>query len=272
MPIRLDGSLVTMPTRRTFLLGALSVAGVAACGKAARRAAAPATGSGATGGGATAAPATPAATDTTIVPPPGAPAAYIAHGPRTSTVVALTFHGAGDPALTDQMLALAARLQAPITVFAVGQWLQQHPDISGKILAAGHQLANHTYTHPSLSTLGQAAVAQEITKCRDVLVVQSRSTGDYFRPSGVNGQPSQLILEEAGKAGYGISVGFDVDSLDYTDPGASAIVSRVAAGVRPGSIVSLHLGHSGTVAAFERVVGAIRSRGLAPALVRDVLP
>jgi peptidoglycan/xylan/chitin deacetylase (PgdA/CDA1 family) len=262
-----------MPTRRTFLLGALSVAGAAACGKAARKVAKPAT-----VGGAANAPTSPganppaAAANTTIVPPPGTPAAYIAHGPRTSTLVALTFHGAGDPALTDQMLALTARLQTPITVFAVGQWLEQHPDISGKILAGGHQLANHTYTHPTLSNLGQAAVAQEITKCRDVLVAQSKSTGDYFRPSGVNYQPSQLILTEAGKAGYTTSVGFDVDSLDYTDPGASAIVSHVSAGLQPGSIVSLHLGHSGTVDAFERVVGVVRSRGLTPGLVRDVLP
>jgi peptidoglycan/xylan/chitin deacetylase (PgdA/CDA1 family) len=260
-----------MPTRRTFLLGALSVAGAAACGSAARRAAGgPKAGS--IGTGAAPSATASASATTTIVPPPGTPAAYVPFGPRTGTAVALTFHGSGDPGLTDQMLALAARLHAPITVFAVGQWLEQHPEISGKILSAGHELANHTYTHPSLGLLGRAAVAQEITKCRDVLVSQSHSTGDYFRPSGVQSEPSALILAEAGKAGYATSVGFDVDPLDYTDPGAPAIVSRVAAGLHPGSIVSLHLGHAGTVAAFEAVVGVIRGRGLVPALVRDLLP
>src|ERR1700686_5264640 len=122
-----------MPTRRTFVLGALSAIAAAACGKSAQRAGSRAAGPNTTG------------------PPPGAPAAYIPHGPRTSTAVALTFHGSGDPALTDQMLALAAQLKAPITVFAVGQWLEQNPDISGKILAGGHELANHTYSHPTLS-------------------------------------------------------------------------------------------------------------------------
>jgi peptidoglycan/xylan/chitin deacetylase (PgdA/CDA1 family) len=258
-----------MPTRRTFLLGALSVAAAAACGKAARKAA---SAGGAGSGGSSGGPSGGPATTMPIVPPPGAPAAYIANGPRTATQVALTFHGSGDPALTDQMLALAARLQAPITVFAVGQWLEQNPSIAGKILGGGHQLANHTYTHPTLSRLGRAAVAQEITRCRDVLVTQSQSTGRYFRPSGIESQPSNLILEEAGKAGYATSVGFDVDPLDYNDPGAAAIVSRVAAAVRPGSIVSLHLGHAGTVAAFEGIVSTIRSKGLAPALVSDVLP
>jgi len=64
----------------------------------------------------------------------------------------------------------------------------------------------------------------------------------------------------------------ELPSLDYTDPGANAIVTRTTAGLRPGSIVSLHLGHAGTVAAFERIVGAIRAKGLSPSLVGDILP
>jgi peptidoglycan/xylan/chitin deacetylase (PgdA/CDA1 family) len=262
-----------MPTRRTFLLGALSVAAATACGKAAHRAASAGAGPAANGAGVP--PSRPAggpAPTTTIVPGPGGPAAYVAHGPRTAGQVALTFHGAGDPALTDQLLALSARLNAPITVFAVGQWLEQNTGLAAKILGAGHQLANHTYTHPSMARLGRTAVAEEITRCRSVLVAQSHSTGGYFRPSGIEVQPSDMILEEAGKAGYATCVGFDVDPLDYTDPGAAAIVTRTTAGIRPGSIVSLHLGHPGTVAAFERIVGAIRGKGLSPALVGDILP
>jgi peptidoglycan/xylan/chitin deacetylase (PgdA/CDA1 family) len=183
----------------------------------------------------------------------------------------LTFHGSGDPALTTQMLDLAAKHAAPITVFAVGTWLEQHPGIAGQILLGGHELANHTYTHPALGSLGQAAVAGEISRCRDVLLRQTRTNGHWFRPSGVESAPSALILAEAGKAGYATSVGFDVDPLDYTDPGPDAIVARVSARVQGGSIVSLHLGHAGTVAAFERILSLLQSRGLRPALVRDVL-
>ena len=87
--------------------------------------------------------------------------------------MALTFHGSGDPALTNEMLGLTTQLKAPITVFAVGQWLEQHPDIAGQILGAGHELANHTYTHPVLSQLGQLAVSQEITRCAAVLTEQT---------------------------------------------------------------------------------------------------
>jgi peptidoglycan/xylan/chitin deacetylase (PgdA/CDA1 family) len=169
------------------------------------------------------------------------------------------------------MLDLTGRLHVPITVFAVGQWLEQHPDLAGKVLAAGHELANHTYTHPTLSQLGQLAVSQEITRCATVLTEQTGSRGRWFRPSGIESEPSPLILDEAGKAGYTTVVGFDVDSLDYRDPGPNAIVARVSAGVAPGSIVSLHLGHPGTVSAFERLVTTVQDRGLSPVLVRDLL-
>jgi peptidoglycan/xylan/chitin deacetylase (PgdA/CDA1 family) len=59
-------------------------------------------------------------------------------------------------------------------------------------------------------------------------------------------------------------VSYDVDSLDWTDPGRDAVVQRVLAGVRPGSIVSLHLGHAGTVAALPRILAGLDARGLRP--------
>jgi len=194
----------------------------------------------------------------------------VPNGPRTGTGVALTFHGSGDHALALELLAAAAKASAPITVFAVGTWLEQQPDMARRILDAGHELANHTYTHPSLARVDRAGVAREITRCRDVLAQLSGSGGEWFRPSGID-HPTDLMLEEAGRAGYRVSVGYDVDPHDYQDPGADAVLSRVKAGVQAGSIVSLHFGHAGTVAAFPGVVAAIRDRGLEPALVRHLL-
>jgi peptidoglycan/xylan/chitin deacetylase (PgdA/CDA1 family) len=254
-----------VPTRRAFLLGALSAGALAACSKARQHGATATT----VAGGAPTEP--PGAAANGASPSSGAPAVYVAHGPRDQPKAALTFHGSGDPALTAQILTLAGQHGAPLTVFAVGTWLEQHPDLAGQILVAGHELANHTYTHPALGSLGEAAVADEITRCRDVLMRQTSTNGRWFRPSGIESAPSALILAETGKAGYATSVGFDVDPQDYTDPGADAVVRRVASGVQPGSIVSLHLGHAGTVAAFERILGVLQSRGLKPALVRNLL-
>jgi len=62
-----------------------------------------------------------------------------------------------------------------------------------------------------------------------------------------------------------------VDSLDYTDPGPGAVVSTVLGSARPGSIVSLHLGHSGTVTVLPAIVHGLASRGLRPVTLTDLL-
>ena len=200
----------------------------------------------------------------------GAPAAFVAHGPAGGGKVAFTFHGSGDLGLLHDLLAAAGRLSVPVTVFAVGAWLDQHPEVAGAILAGGHELANHTYTHPALGQAAAPVVADEIRRCRDALTRHAGSPGAWFRPSGVE-VPSALILAEAGRAGYRTVVGYDVDPLDYEDPPAPTIVERVTAKLHPGAVVSLHTGHANTVAAFEPMVAAARHRSLTPVRIGDLL-
>jgi len=199
------------------------------------------------------------------------PSQLVYNGPRDRKMVAFTFHGSGLLTLTQEMLDITKRLSAPITIFAVGTWLQQNPTITHRILDAGHELENHTYTHPQLRGAGAATISRECIGCRDVLKSQTGSGGTYFRPSGMEGNYPQVVMEQAGLAGYPVVCGFDVDPSDYLDPGAAAIEARVRQNLKPGSIVSLHLGHAGTVAAFPTLVSDARARGLEPVLVRDLL-
>jgi peptidoglycan/xylan/chitin deacetylase (PgdA/CDA1 family) len=155
-------------------------------------------------------------------------------------------------------------------VFAVGNWLAANPAIGHRILGDGNELANHTYTHPDLGTLGASAVASEVSRCAQVLTQVQGNNGRWFRPSGLD-RPTPLILQQAGAAGYATSVGYDVDPLDYEDPGASKVIARVQSGLQPGSIISLHTGHAGTVQAFGPIVAAVRARGLRPVTVSQLL-
>jgi peptidoglycan/xylan/chitin deacetylase (PgdA/CDA1 family) len=206
----------------------------------------------------------------TTTPVPGGPARYVANGPRTAPAAALTFHGSGDVTLTQELLTSAHQLSAPITVFGVGTWMEANPALADQILAGGHTLGNHTYTHPDLGGLDAAAVADEIQRCAHVLEQLEASNGRWFRPSGIV-VPTPLILGQAGLAGYPVSVGYDIDPLDYQDPGSAAIVARVTSALRPGSIVSLHTGHAGTVEAFPALVQLIRSRHLEPVLIGELI-
>jgi peptidoglycan/xylan/chitin deacetylase (PgdA/CDA1 family) len=74
----------------------------------------------------------------------------------------------------------------------------------------------------------------------------------------------------AGHAGYRVCLSFDVDSLDYTDPGPAAIRRNVAA-ARPGSIVSMHFGHPGTVTAMPQVLDDLAARGLSAVTAQTLL-
>jgi peptidoglycan/xylan/chitin deacetylase (PgdA/CDA1 family) len=244
-------------SRRAFL--AAAAAGLAACSKTAHRVV------GAARTTTTPPPTTPPTTQHT------GPSTLVYHGPRDRQMVAFTFHGSGDLALTQQLLDEAKRLSAPITIFAVGTWLQQNPGMTRRILADGNELENHTLTHPQLRGASAATVRRECIGCRDVLAAQTGSPGLFFRPSGMEGNYPPVVMEEAGLAGYAVVCGFDVDPSDYLDPGSAAVEARVRQGLKPGSIVSLHTGHAGTVTAFPTLVGDARARGLQPVLVRDLL-
>lgn len=195
---------------------------------------------------------------------PGAPASEITNGSRSSAQVALTFHTNGDLALVRQLLAALKDNGAVATCFIVGNWLEANPSIGRLIKDGGHEWGNHTYDHPDpFATLDADAMLSEITRCRDVLTQVLGSPGRWFRPSATD-HANEAILAAAGKAGYDHSVSYDVDPQDFRDPGAQTVVDRTLAAAKPGSIISLHMGHRGTIEALPKLLDGLRSANLAP--------
>lgn len=197
------------------------------------------------------------------------PAREVVHGDRSVDAVALTFHGAGDTRLATGVLDLAARRGARISVLAVGTWLSTAPEVARRIVADGHDLGNHTLHHRPMAHMDQTAAYVEIEAGRRAV---QRFTGEpgWFRPSGTP-HATPAILAAAGRAGYATSVSFDVDPRDYEDPGAAAVARRVLATVQPGSIVSLHLGHAGTLAALPSILDGLAGRGLRAVTLTELL-
>jgi peptidoglycan/xylan/chitin deacetylase (PgdA/CDA1 family) len=156
-------------------------------------------------------------------------------------------------------------------MLVVGQWLEQNPRFAHDIVARGHDLGNHTWSHPVLADDDATQTRLEVVRCRDLITRLTGTGGRWFRPSGTP-HASPLMLREAGAAGYPTSLSYNVDPLDYTDPGAAAVVSRVLAGSRPGSIVSLHTLFAGTAQALPTVISGLRARGLEPVAASQLLP
>src|SRR5690348_7558924 len=194
----------------------------------------------------------------------------VVHGPRRHPGVALTFHGQGPVAMADALLSQAERAGARVTVLAVGTWLEQYPQMAHRILRGGHDLGNHTMHHLDIAAMDAHGAYAEIAGCARRLHTLTGSIGHWFRPSQTH-YATPLIEQEARKAGYQTCVSYDVDSLDYTDPGPDAVVANVLGSVRRGSIVSMHLGHPGTVTAMPALLHGLAKSRLRPVTLTELL-
>ncbi|KQX47423.1 MULTISPECIES: polysaccharide deacetylase family protein [unclassified Streptomyces] len=252
------------PTDRRGILRAGAAAALAgalatACGTEPRPAAAPA-------------PRRPAPAPHAAPAPrrlPGQPA-EIAHGPRDRPRVALTFHGQGDPALARTLLGQAEKAGARVTVLAVGSWLDAHPDLARRVLDGGHDLGNHTQRHIDINAMTEDEAHAEIAACAARLRRLTGSIGTWFRPSRTQ-HASPAVLRAARRAGYPHALSYDVDSLDFTSPGAPAVVRNVTGTVRAGSVVSLHFGYPDTAAALPLLLADLDRRGLRAVTTTELL-
>ncbi|MER5869579.1 polysaccharide deacetylase family protein [Streptomyces sp. NPDC002044] len=194
----------------------------------------------------------------------------IGHGPRDRPRVALTFHGNGDPATGRAVLAEAERAGARVTVLAIGGWLDAHPDMARRILDGGHELGNHTQRHLAINDMAEAEAYAEITGCAQRLKRLTGSIGTWFRPSQTQ-YATPLVQKLAQRAGYPHVLSYDVDSLDFTSPGAAAVIRNVTGTIHGGSVVSLHFGYADTVAAMPPLLEELARRTLRAVTTTELL-
>lgn len=194
----------------------------------------------------------------------------ITHGPGSSPQVALTFHGQGPAALTQRVLAECRAVGAKITVFAVGTWVAADPSLIRAVAVEGHDVGNHTWSHQQMKLLSGAQARSEVARGATALRQVLGNPGLWFRPSGTHLSTS-TIRSAARLAGYERCISYGVDPEDFLDPGAALVRQRTRRGVRAGSIVSLHLGHAGTVEALPGILSDLSRLGLRPVTLTTLM-
>jgi peptidoglycan/xylan/chitin deacetylase (PgdA/CDA1 family) len=172
--------------------------------------------------------------------------------------------------IVSRLLDAIAKGGAHVTVLAVGTWLAAQPTLARRILADGHELGNHTQHHADIKRMSATRAHAEIDDCAQTLHTLTRSIGRWFRPSQTR-YATTTIKKQAARVGYPTCLSYDVDSLDYTDPGPGAVVATTLKAVRNGSIISLHCGHAGTVAAIGPLLRGLHDRGLEPVTVSELI-
>ena len=166
----------------------------------------------------------------------GRPQRYL---PCNGTAVALTLDDGPSPQWTERMLALLDRHHVRATFSLIGKQAVAHPGLVAEIAAAGHTLANHTYSHPDLATLPAAKVDREITRAGDAIEKACGTRPALFRAPG--GSWSSTVLATCARDGLR-PLDWSVDPRDWSRPGARHIAEVILRQTRPGSIILEHDG------------------------------
>lgn len=199
---------------------------------------------------------------------------FVLSASRGSRKVALTFDDVPDPRFTPQVLNVLKEKKVSATFFAVGTRSTKHPDLVRRIHREGHNLGNHSYSHPAFSKLPLAKVQEQIIRAEKVI---EGIVG--FKPRLVRPPYGEILpkhLEWAKQRGY-IVVNWDVDSSDWRQLSADQVFRNVIRSVRPGSVVLMHAGGgegqnlSGTVKALPRIIDWLRAHDYEPVTLTELL-
>jgi peptidoglycan/xylan/chitin deacetylase (PgdA/CDA1 family) len=210
-------------------------------------------------------PSTPAPTTA-----PTGPSVVVASGSRSSGMVALTFDMGGR---TDPALAIMGWLRdhsVPATIFMAGSSADTSAaarDVLAVVNARPDlfDLGNHSYSHPDMTALSTAQVADELRRAETAIDrYADQSPRPLFRPP--YGAWDADVLSGAGAAGYRWTVMWDVDTIDWKPiadggPSAEQIVAKVLDRAQGGSIVLMHLGGYETLRALPGIVSGLRADG-----------
>jgi peptidoglycan/xylan/chitin deacetylase (PgdA/CDA1 family) len=151
--------------------------------------------------------------------------------------IGLTFDDGPSPGSTDRILDELKKRQLHATFFMIGQQVAKSPDLARRVVAEGHEIGNHTYTHPHLNTLPDQQVKLELQQTQDIIEEVTKVRPVLFRPPYVAFRKNQAPIPHA--MGMQIIVG-DVNSRDWSQPGEAKIVEAILAQTSSGSILICH--------------------------------
>ena len=167
-------------------------------------------------------------------------------------VCALTFDDGPNPRVTPSLLALLEKYRVPATFFVLGKYVEQHPQLTAEIAAAGHSIGNHTFDHPSLLFFSRQQIINELTRCENAVCKATGRQMNIVRPPfGFRGPQ---FRSAARKMGLSKTVMWSVSGHDWKEQPAAG-VSRKIQKVKAGDIILLHDGD-------HRVANANRSHML----------
>src|ERR1700760_532661 len=204
----------------------------------------------------------------TQTPSSAKPATY-AQARVDQPYIAMTFDDGPSAENTPRLLEMLKQRNIKATFFLIGQNVVANPELVRRILAEGHEIGNHSWTHPQLSKLSDDRVTAEITKTQDAIKDASGYTPTLLRPpyGAITARQREWIENQ-----FGLNIIlWSVDPFDWKKPGASVITQRILSQTRPGAIILSHDIHKQTVDAMPATLDALIAKGYKFATVSQLI-
>ena len=177
---------------------------------------------------------------------------------RDDRVCSLTVDATWGDDKTMALLDLFDRHGLKVTFFLAGQWIKSYPDKVREIASRGHELGNHSWTHPHMSALSRDKIRDELERTQQAIADLVGKRPAVFRPPF--GDYSNTVITVAQECGLR-TIQWSVDSLDWKDLSAAQIRERVMKRVRPGAIVLFHNAGKNSVEALDWIIRDLKTEG-----------
>ena len=171
-------------------------------------------------------------------------------------VIAMTFDDGPHPVHTPRLLKIMKDRNIKGTFYVVGKNAKAYPHIMRQIIAEGHEVGNHTYNHPSLTSIPDQQIRTELRSTRDAVYDATGIRPQTMRPpyGAINQRIQELMFSEFGYP----TIMWSVDPEDWRKPGVSVVTSRLVNSAHPGAILLAHDIHATTIqsmpAAFDQLL------------------
>ena len=185
-------------------------------------------------------------------------------------IVALTFDDGPNPAKTPALMDALKEAGVPATFFVVGIRAEQAPALLRRMVSEGHEIANHSYSHPNLTFLTPTGVERELCRTSAIVYDATGKRPRFYRPPGGNYNTSVVDAAEAlGMAGaYWTIDGFKYETAPFKPQTLNDFVLKQ---LRPGAIILLHNAPDNTITALPTLIAGIKARGYQMVTVSDLV-
>ncbi len=183
--------------------------------------------------------------------------------------IATTFDDGPSATLTPKLLDLLAAHHIKATFFVIGENVAEHPEIVERAAHEGHEIGNHSWSHPNFAKMSDEGVRRELRRTDDAIKSAIGARPTLLRPpyGSLTARQKRWIHDEFG---YQIIL-WDVDPLDWKRPGPAVVCNRILKETRAGSIVLSHDIHPGTIVAMPRTFDQLEAKGFKFVTVSELI-